>query len=159
MPSPSLRPLSQVSTILWPGRTSCTPFGFLTHSLALVSIPGMGGHRISAVPIPYLSSASPSSLTGGCRHILTNTAAAVLPAVGANTSANSNFLLISRLYRFTFVSALSLPVLRLNLTLPLRFQGLGTGGWSALSRQGFPAIGYQLTKTASPTGRQGKPVY
>ena len=36
--------------------------------------------------------------------------------------------------------------LRLNLTLPLRLQGLGTGGWLNLTRQDSPAIYNQLTK-------------
>ena len=45
----------------------------------------------------------------------------------------SNLIIISQLYHFTFVSALLLPVLRLSLTLPLRLQGLGTGGWLDLT--------------------------
>ena len=45
----------------------------------------------------------------------------------------TNLILISQLNHFTFVSALLLPVLRLNLMLPFRFQGLGTGGWLDLT--------------------------
>ena len=107
-----------------------------------------GDGRTSAVPITYLSSTSPSSQTGGCSYILTIPAIGMLPAVNVNTSAISNLIIISQLYHFTFVSALLLPVLRLNLMLPLWFQGLGTGGWLDLTRQAFPAIGYQLTKAS-----------
>jgi len=42
-------------------------------------------------------------------------------------------LQISQLNHFIFISALLLPVLRLSLTLPFRFQGLGTGGWLDLT--------------------------
>ena len=45
----------------------------------------------------------------------------------------SNLIIISQLDHFTFISALLLPVLRLSLTLPLRLQGLGTGGWLDLT--------------------------
>lgn len=38
-----------------------------------------------------------------------------------------------------------LPVLRLNLALPLRLQGLGTGCWLDFTAQGFPAIFHKLT--------------
>ena len=100
------------------------------------------GNRTSAVPITYLSSASPSSQTGGRSHFLTMTAMGVLSAVDAKTSTKSNLIIISQLNHFTFVSTLLLPVLRLNLMLPLRFQGLGTGGWLDLARQALPAIGY-----------------
>ena len=48
--------------------------------------------------------------------------------------------IFSRLISFTFVSALLLPVLRLNLMLPLWFQGLGTGDWLGLTRRSFSAI-------------------
>ena len=92
-----------------------------------------GNDRISAVPITYLSSASPSSQTGGCRHDLAIPVLAVLSAVSIITSTISNLIIISQLNHFTFVSALLLPVLRLSLTLPLRLQGLGTGGWLDLS--------------------------
>ena len=70
----------------------------------------------------------------------------MLSAVLRNTSTITDLIIISQLNRFTFISALLLPVLRLNLMLPLRFQGLGTGGWLDLTRQAFPAIYYQLTK-------------
>ena len=99
-----------------------------------------GNDRISAVPITYLSSASPSSQTGGCRHDLALPVIAVLSAVTSNTSTISNLIIISQLNHFTFVSALLLPVLRLSLTLPLRLQGLGTGGWLDLTWQDFPAV-------------------
>ena len=72
----------------------------------------------------------------------------MLSAVVINTSTASNLIIISQLHHFTFVSALLLPVLRLNLTLPLRLQGLGTGGWLDLTRQDFPAIYNQLTKAS-----------
>ena len=72
----------------------------------------------------------------------------MLSAVVINTSTASNLIIISQLYHFTFVLALLLPVLRLNLTLPLRLQGLGTGGWLDLTRQDFPAIYNQLTKAS-----------
>ena len=134
MHSPFLRLLSQTSSILWLCRTSCHSFEFLTHFFVLVSIPIFQGNgRISAVPITYLSSTSPSSQTRGCRHILTKSVITVLSAVKRNTSTISNLIIISQLNHFTFVSALLLPVLRLNLTLPFRFQGLGTGGWLDLT--------------------------
>ena len=72
----------------------------------------------------------------------------MLSAVSMNTSTVSNLIIISQLNRFTFVSALLLPVLRLDLTLPLRFQGLGMGGWLNLTRQDSPAIYNQLTKAS-----------
>ena len=134
MHSPFLHLLSQTSTILWLCRTSCHSFGFLTHFFVSVSIPFFRGNdRISAVPITYLSSASPSSQTGGCHHNLAIPVTAVLSAVDKNTSTISNLILISQLNHFTFVSALLLPVLRLSLALPLRLQGLGTGGWLDLT--------------------------
>ena len=92
-----------------------------------------GDDRTSAVPITYFSAASPSSQTGGCRHDLALPVMTVLSAVKQNTSTISNLIIISQLYHFTFVSALLLPVLRLSLTLPLRLQGLGTGGWLDLT--------------------------
>ena len=58
-----------------------------------------------------------------------------------------------------FVSALLLPVLRLNLMLPLRLQGLGTGGWLSLTRWGFPTQFRQLTNARRvPSARKWKPV-
>lgn len=107
-----------------------------------------GSDRISAVPITYLSSASPSSQTGGCRRDLALPVRTVLSAVSKNTSTISNLIIISQLNRFTFVSALLLPVLRLSLALPLRLQGLGTGGWLDPTRQDFPVIYNQLTKAS-----------
>ena len=74
-----------------------------------------GNGRISAVPITYLSSASPSSQTGGCRHVLAIPVMTVLSAVNKNTSTMSNLIIISQLDHFTFISALLLPVLRLSL--------------------------------------------
>ena len=98
--------------------------------------------------IVYLPSTSPSSQTGGRRYNLALTVITVLSAVNINTSTTSNLIIISQLNHFTFVSALLLPVLRLNLALPLRLQGLGTGGWLNLTRQDFPAIYNQLTKAS-----------
>ena len=98
--------------------------------------------------IAYLSSTSPSSQTGGCFCSLALAVAEMLSAVVINTSTASNLIIISQLHHFTYVSALLLPVLRLNLTLPLRLQGLGTGGWLDLTRQDFPAIYNQLTKAS-----------
>ena len=98
--------------------------------------------------IVYLSSTSPSSQTGGCFCSLAIAVTGMLSAVDRNTSTTSNLIIISQLNHFTFVSALLLPVLRLNLTLPLRLQGLGTGGWLDLTRQDFPAIYNQLTKAS-----------
>ncbi len=111
-------------------RTSYYPFDFLSYFFDCTSYLFYGGNsRISAVPITYLSSASPSSQTGGCRHDLAIPVMAVLSTVIRNTSTISNLIIISQLNHFTFVSALLLPVLRLSLTLPLRLQGLGTGCW------------------------------
>ena len=114
-------------------RTSYYPFGFLSYSLDCTSYLVWGDNRTSAVTITYLSSTSPSSPTGGCHYNLTISVIIVLSAVKVNTSTISNLIIISQLNHFTFVSALLLPVLRLNLTLPLRFQGLGTGGWLDLT--------------------------
>ena len=50
-------------------------------------------------------------------------------------------------------SALSFPVLRLNLMLPLRFQGLGTSGWLGLARWGFPTQFRQLTNATENSFR------
>ena len=83
--------------------------------------------------IAYLSSTSPSSQTGGCHCKLALSLVMVLSAVTISTSTISNLIIISQLNHFTFVSALLLPVLRLNLMLPLQFQGLGTGGWLDLT--------------------------
>lgn len=49
MYAPSLRLLSQVSTVLWAYRTSCHPFDFLPCSLGCTSYPHRGDDRISAV--------------------------------------------------------------------------------------------------------------
>ena len=99
----------------------------------LLEVHNLGNDRISAVPITYLSSTSPSSLTGGCHHNLALTVTTILSAVNKNTSTISNLIIISQFNHFTFVSALLLPVLRLNLMLPFRLQVLGTGGWPDLS--------------------------
>ena len=48
--------------------------------------------------------------------------------------------MISRLNRFTFVTALLLPVLRLGLMLPVHPQGLGTGGRMLLTQQACTAV-------------------
>ncbi len=134
MHSPFLHLLSQTSAILWLCRTSCHPFEFLTHFFGLVSIPFFQrSDKTSSVPISYLSSTSPSSLTGGYCYNLTKSDITVSSAVNRNTSTNSNLILISQLNYFTFVSAQLFPVLRLYLTLPLRLQGLGTDDWSDLT--------------------------
>ena len=69
----------------------------------------------------------------GCHYNLAIPVITVLSAVIESTSTISNLIIISQLNHFTFVSALSLPVLRLNLMLPFRLQGLGTGGWLDLT--------------------------
>ena len=98
--------------------------------------------------IVYLSSTSPSSQTGGCFCSLAIAVTEILSAMNINISTISNLIIISQLNHFTFVSALLLPVLRLNLTLPLRLQGLGTGGWLNLTWQVSPAVHNQLTKAS-----------
>ena len=103
-------------------RTSYYPFDFLSYSFDCTSYLIWGDNRTSAVPITYLSSTSPSSLIGGCHHNLALTVTMILSAVNKNTSTISNLIIISKLNHFTFVSALLLPVLRLNLTLSLRLQ-------------------------------------
>lgn len=128
-------------------RTSCYPFEFLSHFFGLISIPlkkEITGPQLFC--IVYLSSTSPSSQTGGCFCTLAIAVTEILSAVKMNTSTISNLIIISQLNHFTFVSALLLPVLRLNLALLFRFQGLGTGDWLDLTRQDFPAIYNQLTK-------------
>ena len=87
--------------------------------------------------VVYLSSTSPSSQTGGCFCFLAIAVTEMLSAVNISTSTISNLIIISQLNHFTFVSALLLPVLRLNLTLPFRLQGLGTGGWLRPYPTGF----------------------
>lgn len=72
----------------------------------------------------------------------------MLSATKKNASTNSDLIIISQLNHFTFVSALLLPVLRLNLALPLRFQGLGTRRLVRPYLGGFPTIFYQLTKAS-----------
>ena len=98
--------------------------------------------------IVYFSSTSPSSQTGGCFCSLAIAVTEMLSAVNMNTSTISNLIIISQLNHFTFVSALLLPILRLNLTLPFRLQGLGTGDWLNLTRQDSPVIHNQLTKAS-----------
>lgn len=115
-------------------------FGFHTFSFK------KGSNRTSAVPINYLSSTSPSSQTGGCLISLTIAIYQMLSATKQNASTISNLIIISQLNHFTFVSALLLPVLRLNLTLPLRLQGLGTRRLVRPYPGGFPTVFYQLTK-------------
>ena len=118
------------------------------------------------IPIPFqesagpqlfctkpLSKTSPGSQTGGRPNVLTISAIKVLPAVLMTTSAVSNLIIISRLYHFACAPALSFPVLRLNLMLPLRFQGLGTGGWLGLTRWGFPTQFRQLTNATENSFR------
>ena len=116
--------------------------------ISLIRFPYLlrGNNRTSAVPINYLSSTSPSSLTGGCLITLTIAIYQMLPATKKNASTISNLILISQLYHFTFVSALLLPVLRLSLSLPFRLQGLGTRRLVRPYLGGFPTIFYQLTK-------------
>ena len=127
-------------------RTSCIHLNSCRISLIRFPYLLRGDSRTSAVPINYLSSTSPSSQTGGRLIILTNTNCQILSATKKNASTISNLILISQLYHFTFVSALLLPVLRLNLVLPLRLQGLGTRRLVRPYPDGFPTIFYQLTK-------------
>ena len=70
----------------------------------------------------------------------------MLSAVVINTSTASNLIIISQLNHFTFVSALLLPVLRLNLMFPLWLQGLGTRRLVRPYLGGFSTVFYQLTK-------------
>ena len=76
-----------------------------------------GNGRISAVPITYLSSASPSSQTGGCRHVLAIPVMTVLSAVNKNTSTvqpHTNFPAQS--LHFRFGSAAPCPTLKPDVT-------------------------------------------
>ena len=113
--------------------TSCgiTPLDFVYH---------VGCDRTSAVPTVYLSLASPSSWTEGRFANLASYGFRNFVCCKHKCIDLSQLSLISRLYRFTFVSALLLPVLRLGLMLPARPQGLGTGGWLFLTRQDSPAV-------------------
>ena len=85
------------------------------------------------VKIKMVCFSVPSSQTGGCFCSLAIAVTEILSAMNINISTISNLIIISQLNHFTFVSALLLPVLRLNLTLPLRLQGFGTGGWLNLT--------------------------
>ena len=100
-------------------------------------------------------SASPCSLTGGCHAVLAFIGHRSVVCCHQKNIDLSPLFIISRLNCFTFVTALLLPILRLELMLPLYSQGLGTGGWLPLTRQAYPAVFYQLTKTArAVSGKQ-----
>ena len=81
----------------------------------------------------------------------------MLSTVVRITSTYSQLIIISRLNRFTFVTALLLPVLRLGLMLPAHPQGLGTGGRLLLTRQACPAVMLSAYKDRSRS--QWKTVY
>lgn len=122
--APYLHLLSQTSTVLW---ALGLPDIHLTSSLVPLIVHHtsfQGNSMTSAVPINYLSSTSPSSLTGGCQIILTKSNYLMLSATNTNVSTISSLIIISQLNHFTFVSALLLPVQRLNLVLPLRLISL-----------------------------------
>ena len=145
MCTPSLQLVSQPSPVLWVHRTPCCPFGFLSRSLGLVPIPrGRQQGLICSVRNRYYRPRQ--VLRPGAATVPSPIAVpAILSAACHKASTRSNLIIISRLNHFACAPALSLPVLRLNLMLPLRLQGLGTGGWLGLARQGFPTRFRQLT--------------
>ena len=145
MYAPFLPLISQASSVLRAYRTPCITFEFLSRSLGLVPIPFRDDTGSQLFCSKLFSKTSPGSQTGGCRNSLTISVLAMLPAATRIASASSNLTIISRLNHFAFAPALSFPVLRLNLMLPLRLQGLGTGGWLSLTRWGFPTQFRQLT--------------
>ena len=100
--------------------TACTPFGFLSF-YTLCRHTRRGGD-VQALPgTPDISvSRSPCSLTPVRPHAPRLFGALVLPATTRKVSALT--FVLTRLYH----TARLLPVLRLNLVLPLRLQGLGT---------------------------------
>ena len=107
----------------------------------------LGYVRTSAVPINHLreslstsSSASPCSQIGGALMSSPLMDISVLSAAKHTASTSSLCIMISRLNRFTFVTALLLPVIRLGLMLPVHPQGLGTEGRPLLTRQACPAV-------------------
>lgn len=82
-------------------------------------------HRTSSVPLTYLSSDSPSSQTPeecykSHQNDLQHTVCYRYKCIDL-----SNYIIISGLNHFIFISALLLPALRLNLMLPFRLQGTG----------------------------------
>lgn len=97
-------------------RTCCYLFDFLSCSLNCTSyFKHCWNNRTSAVQITYLSLTSPSFQTEKCHYNLTISVITILSAVIQNTSTISSLIIISQLNHFTFVSALLLPVLLLNL--------------------------------------------
>lgn len=159
MYAPFLPLISQASSVLRAYRTPCITFEFLSRSLGLVPIPFREDTGSQLFCSKLFSKTSPGSQTGGCRNSLTISVLAMLPAATRIASASSNLTIISRLNHFAFAPALSFPVLRLNLMLPLRLQGLGTGGWLSLTRWGFPTQFRQLTNACRvPSARKWKPV-
>lgn len=103
--------------------------------------------RISAVPITHLRdslftspSASPCSQTGGCLTALASIGQSGVVCCRKEDIDLFPLSIISRLNHFTCVTALLLPVLRLELMLPIHSQGLGTGGRLLLIRQACPAV-------------------
>ena len=159
MYAPFLPLISQASSVLRAYRTPCITFEFLSRSLGLVPIPFREDTGSQLFCSKLFSKTSPGSQTGGCRNSLTISVLAMLPAATRIASASSNLTIISRLNHFAFAPALSFPVLRLNLMLPLRLQGLGTGGWLSLTRWGFPTQFRQLTNACRvPSAHKWKPV-
>ncbi len=120
-----------------------------------------GCNGTSAVPITHLreslltsASASPCSQTGGCL-----TALSFIGQSDIVCCHNKNIDQIPlnnhfQLNHFACATALLLPVLRLELALPLRSQGLGTGGWLDLTRQAFPAVMLSAYKGRSRNQRK-----
>ena len=85
-------------------------------------------YRTSTVPMKYLSSTSPSSQTTEELYKSHHNDKYSIVCYGFKSIDLFNFNIITWLNYFTCVSARLLPVLRLGLVLPLRFQGLGTDG-------------------------------
>lgn len=151
MSAPSLRLLSQVSTVLWTDRTSCMPFDVLPCCPGSLSYWGPPrAYRTSAVLMKYFSStlakfSDPERAVLHSPKRLHSTACYQHDGIGLFNST-----IISWLNHFSCRFRLGwLPVLRLSLALPLRLQGLGNGCWLDFTVQDFPAIFHKLTNDAS----------
>lgn len=134
-------PYAQLSCLYSPSPTDaakCAPlpsswFPSLLRYYGYIGLPvaHLGSYRVPLVWFPYPEGDNRASSVlyeiaiidlakfsdRGCHSSLTLTVPVILSAALSIASTISNLIIISRLNHFTLVSALSLPVLRLNLML------------------------------------------
>lgn len=128
MTNDSLRLLSQVSMVLWMNRTSWYAFVYLKHSCSLIF------HTFSDVSGPQLfqwniyQQASPGSQTGEELYKSHHYDKVQCSLRIRKCPRPLQLIPISQLNHFAFAPALLFPFLRLNLSLSIRLQGLGTDG-------------------------------